>query len=61
LLTRFRPLAAATPSLFPGDGSRPVVMLEFQDAYDAALYQAQQRLHDMYWKNRALWVQVIRG
>jgi hypothetical protein len=43
----------------PGDGSRPGVMLELEGAGAAELNQAQLRLHGMYWKNRALVVQVL--
>jgi hypothetical protein len=42
-----------------GDGSRPGVMLALEGAGAAELNQAQLRLHGMYWKNRALVVQVL--
>jgi hypothetical protein len=42
----------------PGDGSRPGAMLEFDGSDLAALDRAQRRLHGMYWKNRALTVDV---
>jgi RNA recognition motif-containing protein len=37
-----------------GDGSRPGVVLEFAEADAEALYNAQRRLHGLYWKGRAI-------
>ena len=45
----------------PGDGSRPAAVLVFDSAPDKAIYDAQRRLHDMYWKGRRLFVQTTRG
>ena len=45
----------------PGDGSRPAAVLFFDEAPDKAIYDAQLRLHDMYWKGRRLFVQTTRG
>jgi len=45
----------------PGDGSRPAALLVFDHAPDKAIYDAQLRLHDMYWKGRRLFVQTTRG
>ena len=45
----------------PGDGSRPAAVLVFDDAPDKAVYDAQLRLHDMFWKGRRLFVQTTRG
>jgi hypothetical protein len=44
----------------PGDGSRPAAVLVFDDAPDKAVYDAQLRLHDMFWKGRRLFVQTTR-
>ncbi|HWV92260.1 MAG TPA: RNA-binding protein [Burkholderiales bacterium] len=41
----------------PGDGSRPAAVLFFT-ANDKAVYNAQLRLHGMYWKGRQLFVQT---
>ena len=45
----------------PGDGSRPAAVLFFDDAPDKVVYDAQLRLHRMYWKGRELFVQTTRG
>lgn len=45
----------------PGDGSRPAAVLFFDDAPDKTVYEAQLRLHRMYWKGRELFVQTTRG
>jgi hypothetical protein len=45
----------------PGDGSRPAAVLFFDQAPDKEVYDAQLRLHGMYWKGRALFVQTTRG
>jgi RNA recognition motif-containing protein len=42
----------------PGDGSRPAAVLFFIASNDKAVYNAQLRLHDMYWKGRRLFVQT---
>jgi len=36
-------------------------VLVFDDAPDKAVYDAQLRLHDMFWKGRRLFVQTTRG
>jgi hypothetical protein len=43
----------------PGEGSRPAVVLTFQDADLTVLGQLQQRIHSMYWKNRKLNAQIL--
>jgi len=45
----------------PGDGSRPAAVLFFTASHDKAVYNAQLRLHDMYWKGRRLFVQTTLG
>lgn len=45
----------------PGDGSRPAAVLFFDSAPDKAIYDAQFRLHGMYWKGRQLFVQTTLG
>jgi len=45
----------------PGDGSRPAAVLFFDQAPDKAVYDAQLRLHDMFWNGRRLFVQTTRG
>ena len=42
-----------------GDGSRPAAVLEFADAPFGALEAISLRLHGMYWKERALFVQTL--
>ena len=44
-----------------GDGSRPAAVLFFDQAPDKAVYDAQLKLHDMYWNGRRLFVQTTRG
>ena len=41
--------------------SRPAAVLFFDQAPDKAVYDAQLRLHDMYWNGRRLFVQTTRG
>lgn len=43
----------------PGDGSRPAVRLTFNNVSAAALRRLQSRVHDKFWKNRTLNVQVM--
>jgi hypothetical protein len=43
-----------------GDGSRPAAVLMFDGASDKAIYEAQMRLHDMFWRGRRLFVQTTR-
>ena len=43
----------------PGDGSRPAVLLTFNDAAPETLRILQPRIHDMFWKNRKIHVQVM--
>ncbi|MBS1190499.1 MAG: hypothetical protein H6R10_2291 [Rhodocyclaceae bacterium] len=43
----------------PGDGSRPAVRLTFRNASPEALRRLQPRVHDMFWKNRRINVQVL--
>ena len=42
-----------------GDGSRPAAVLFFE-SQDQAVYEAQMRLHDMFWRGRRLFVQTTR-
>jgi hypothetical protein len=42
-----------------GDGSRPAVLLTFNDAPAQALRTLQPRIQDLFWKNRKLHVQVM--
>lgn len=43
----------------PGDGSRPAVMLTFNDVAPETLRSLRPRIQDLFWKNRKLSVQVI--
>jgi hypothetical protein len=43
----------------PGDGTHPAVLLIFNDAGSEALRSLQPRIHDIYWKNRKINVQVM--
>jgi hypothetical protein len=43
-----------------GDGSRPAAVLVFDGTGDKAIYEAQMRLHDMFWRGRRLFVQTTR-
>jgi len=43
----------------PGDGSRPAVMVSFTRTDPMALQQLQPRVHNLYWKNRRLNVEVM--
>jgi hypothetical protein len=43
----------------PGDGSRPAVLLTFQDAPAEALRGLVPRVQDMFWKNRKIHVHVV--
>ena len=43
----------------PGDGSRPAVMVSFTMTDPMALQQLQPRVHNLYWKNRRLNVEVM--
>lgn len=45
----------------PGDGSRPAVVLTFKDAAPETLRSLQPRIHNMFWKNRKIYVQVMTG
>lgn len=42
-----------------GDGSRPAVVLTFNDAPATALRTLGTRIQDIFWKNRKLMVQVV--
>jgi hypothetical protein len=42
-----------------GNGSRPAVLLTFNDAPAQALRTLQPRIQDLFWKNRKLHVQVM--
>lgn len=43
----------------PGDGTRPAVRLSFDKASPEALRRLQPRIHDLFWKERRLNVQVM--
>ena len=43
----------------PGDGSRPSVLLSFAATDPTALDNLQQRVHDVYWKNRKLTAEIL--
>ena len=61
LLKKYAPkLACTTIQRVEGDGSRPAAMLEFENADFTAIYDAQRRLHGLYWNQRELFVQVAR-
>jgi hypothetical protein len=42
-----------------GDGSRPAVLLTFNDAPAQALRNLQPRIQDLFWNNRKIHVQVM--
>jgi hypothetical protein len=42
-----------------GTGTRPAVVLGFKDVSSYALRALQPRVHNMFWKNRTLTVQVM--
>jgi hypothetical protein len=42
-----------------GDGSRPAVILTFNDAPPQALRNLEGRIQDMFWKNRKIHVHVV--
>lgn len=44
----------------PGDGSRPSVVLTFQEVDVPVLDNLQQRVHGVYWKGRTLNAHVMR-
>jgi len=43
----------------PGDGSRPSVLLTFNDAAPETLRSLQPRIQDMFWHNRRLNVMIM--
>jgi hypothetical protein len=43
----------------PGTGARPAVVLTFNDVSEVGLRQLQSRVHDVFWKGRAIVVQVM--
>ena len=42
-----------------GDGSRPAVLVSFSGHSAPALHMLQERIQNMFWKNRRLHVQVV--
>jgi RNA recognition motif-containing protein len=61
LLGKYAPtLACRSVQRVDGDGSRPAALLELENPDFTATYQAQARLHGLYWKQRELFVQVMR-
>jgi hypothetical protein len=45
---------------FPGEGSRPAVVVNFEGLGPDMLRRLQPRVHNMFWKNRKLNVQVMK-
>jgi hypothetical protein len=43
----------------PGDGSRPAVLVTYEDAPAEALRILQPKLHELFWKNHKLNVSVF--
>jgi hypothetical protein len=44
----------------PGDGSRPSVVLTFSGLDASALFKLQQRVQDMFWKQRKISANIMR-
>ena len=44
-----------------GDGSRPAVILSFEQTDPMALQKLQTRVHNLFWKDRRLTVSVMTG
>ncbi len=44
----------------PGDGSAPAVVLIFEGADPELLRRLQPRVHNLFWKNRRIVVQVMK-
>ena len=44
----------------PGDGSRPAAILTFEQVAPEGLRLLAPRVHDLFWRNRKLTVQVMR-
>ena len=44
----------------PGEGSRPAVVVSFEGLGPEMLRRLQPRVHDMFWKNRKIHVQVMK-
>ncbi|HEY3599309.1 MAG TPA: RNA-binding protein [Paraburkholderia sp.] len=44
----------------PGAGSRPAVLLTYNDIEPAALRLLQPRIHNLFWKNRTINVIVMQ-
>lgn len=42
-----------------GTGARPAVVVSFHDTSPDALRNLQSRIHNMFWKNRTIVVQVM--
>jgi hypothetical protein len=60
LVAKYAPdLQCTTIQRVDGDGSRPAAVLEFENPALGALDTAAMRLHGMYWKERALFVQKV--
>jgi hypothetical protein len=43
----------------PGDGSRPSVLLHFNEASPETLRSLQPRIQDMFWKSRKIHVEIM--
>jgi len=44
----------------PGEGSRPAVVVSFEGTSPEVLRCLQPRVHDMFWNNRKINVQVMK-
>ncbi len=44
-----------------GDGTRPAVLLSFDDADTETLSRLQPRVQNLFWKNHTINVQVLSG
>jgi hypothetical protein len=58
LLRKYAKLEIAQIRWEDRDGAHPGVILEFDGADRAVLYEAQRRLNGLYWKDRTLRVHV---
>jgi hypothetical protein len=44
----------------PGTGSRPGILITFNELDEAALRALQPRIQNMFWKNRTINVSIMR-
>ena len=54
LVSKYTKLKVARITRETADSSLPGAVLEFDAGTREALYEAQRRLHGLYWKNRSL-------